>query len=188
MYDHDIAFLFYSKSNNNPLPGKGAGEKVPESKSHDFSKLANISKWRHKLSNFWIEPFELDGHVWSTVEHYYQASKFKHSNPTWYLSFSLDSKTTLSRNVAMAKAAGGKSGKYKGKQLRPTDIILDAGYFPDRSIQEMYRAQHAKFSQNSELKELLLATGRAMLLHHQRGSKPVLFETLMRVREELSIS
>jgi predicted NAD-dependent protein-ADP-ribosyltransferase YbiA (DUF1768 family) len=187
LYIPDIVFQFYAKSNPNALPGTGAGEKIPETEKIHFHKLTSFDNWRRKLSNFWNEPFMLDGHTWQSVEHYYQGSKFKNNNREFYLKFSLDSRSELSSDPVIAKAAGSKSGKFANRAaVRPPNISIDPDFFNHgRSEREMESAMFAKFSQNKNLKDMLLATRNAKLVHYQRGARPEVYQQLMRVRHKL---
>ena len=180
-YDENTVFVFYSKSTD-AAPGKGANEKIPDEKREMYADLDKIPDWRKKLSNFWVQPFYKQGFVWASVEHYYQASKFKMDHNEFYKQFSLDKGTALSKDPLLAKVTGGKDLKHK---YRPRDITIDEDFFPKRAQQEMFRAQHAKFTQNADLKQLLRATKKAKLMHYTRGGKLETFDGLMYIRDNL---
>ena len=185
LFDDDIVFQFYSKSNDKPLPGKGNGEKIPPNKVKDFSELSQIVSWRKKLSNFWDEnEMQIDGKKWKSVEHYYQASKFVEGNPEFYAQFSLDSGSELSKDVAMANAAGGKTGRLGAIVLRDKTIKMDKD-FEKNSEAIMEKAQYIKFSENQGLKNLLKLTGKAKLLYYRRAAEPEIFYSLMKIRNKL---
>lgn len=191
LYDGSATFRVYDKSDSKPLPGRGSGEDIGKFGLADYIELAKYPDWRRKLSDSWVQPFSLNNHKWSSVEHYYQASKFKSNHPEFYLSFSLDSNTDLSKDVNMAKAAAGPSGKYRGELLRPKEVTLDPDFFNGRDKKELYDAQYAKFSQHDEhdldknLKNLLLATKMAKLTSHRTGKPVQVSDELMFVRKKL---
>ena len=132
-------------------------------------------------------PFDLDNHKWNSVEHYYQGSKFKKNNPEFYLTFSLDSGSELSRDPVLAKAYGGKTGKFKGKRVRSKEIKVDPDFFgpAGRSEAEMEAAQKAKYSQSDEAKKVLMATKDAKLVHYSRGAPSIVFNDIMSIRSSL---
>jgi predicted NAD-dependent protein-ADP-ribosyltransferase YbiA (DUF1768 family) len=188
LYDTKTVFQFYYKSFDKPLPGHGVGEKIniSDEKNGMYKDLAKIKSWRKKLANEWEAPFKLDGHVWQTVEHYYQGSKFKKEHPDFYLKFSLDSGSDISKDPFVAHAVGEKSGTHA---LRPKEVSIDKDFFlptekdkPTRSEKEMESAVNAKFTQNPELLALLKATKNAKLQQFRRGLPPIVLYELMRVR------
>ena len=184
-FNEDIVFQFYSKSRD-MKPGKGAGEKISSEDLMKFSNLASMKNWRKTLSNFYEGKFKLDNMNWLSVEHFYHASKFKKSNPNFYKLFSLDSKSDISKLPAMAKGAGGKTGKFKGKQIRPKNIKIDEDFFSSGENEKaMYRGQMAKYKQNKEANDVLLETKDAKLQHFLRGQKPIVFYDTMKIREVL---
>lgn len=188
LYDEAVVFQFYDKSSGERLPGKGTGESIPKEAVRQFSNLHAIKDWRRKLDDFWVEPdktFVLDGHRWNSVEHYYQGSKFKESNPGFYLSFAVESGTELSKNPEMAKAAASSSGKFKGTLLRPVEVSIDPTFYGKRKEKELFDAICAKFTQIDELKLVLLETRNAKLMHYLKGKEPELAEQLVTVRDKI---
>jgi predicted NAD-dependent protein-ADP-ribosyltransferase YbiA (DUF1768 family) len=183
LWSEDTVFQFYYKSNSKPLPGKGTGEKIGQEGVKSYSNLASIQDWRKKLSNMWKSEFNLEGHRWASVEHYYQASKFKRENPQFYLSFSLDASNELSKDPLMANAVG-ETGKYEGNIERPKHIKQDKD-FQQRENVELKQALQAKFNQTEDLKNMLIQTKKAKLVHFRRGQAPETDTILMEIRAEL---
>lgn len=111
------------------------------------------------LSHFFASPFELDGVLWPTVEHFYQAQKAL--DPAYVLAIR-DSKTPARAKWLAAppdapRRVSKNSWFRKNKQMPRPDwhaVKLDI----------MRRADFAKFSQNLDLRQMLLATGNAELI------------------------
>ena len=183
LYNHQVVLMYYSKSKD-LYPGMGSGESIKKERKEDFKELSKIKDWRKKLSNFHIQPFTYDGLTWNSVEHLYQASKFRKNNPDFYKLFSIESGTEISKNPEMAKSAGSKSGKYKGQQLRPKNIFIDKDFF-DKDNKVMFNALYAKFSQNKDLLDVLKKTRNAKLIHFMRSNPYITMNDLMRVRQVL---
>ena len=195
LYDNSTVFRFYIKSADKPMPGKGAGEIIGPEGIMAYKELAKISDWRKKLTNVWLSEFVLDRHRWQSVEHYYQGSKYKSAHPEFYIKFSLDAPDSeFARDPLFAKEVGeSKTGMIKGIQYRPKNVKPDADFSiktkdnPEmtRGEMEMENAIRAKFTQNPDLKKLLLETKRAKLEHVVPKQQPVVFNHLMRIRREL---
>jgi predicted NAD-dependent protein-ADP-ribosyltransferase YbiA (DUF1768 family) len=187
LYKEDVVFQYYSKSAGNKFPGEGAGELLNKERKKEFIELSKIPDWRRKLSNFWESNLKLDGKTWKSVEHYYQGNKFKEKHPEFYEKFTVESTSDISKYPALAKAAGGPTGKYEGKRVRDEKIKIDEGFF-DKKDEVMTVAQEAKYEQNKDLADILLKTKDAKLMHFKRGSEPERQDILMKIRSELVTS
>jgi ribA/ribD-fused uncharacterized protein len=128
------------------------------------------------FSNFYRSPVMIDGKLWPTSEHYFQAMKFVG--------------TALVGQVrrAPSPAEAARLGRSREHPLRPD--------WEQVKEEVMYRAVLAKFSQHADLRAVLLATGDAVLVEHTENDsywgdggdgtgKNRLGHILMRVREEL---
>lgn len=128
-----------------------------------------------EFSNFSPHPIELDGEVWPTTEHYFQAMKFD------------DPK--LRKRIRTA--AGPGEAARKGRRF--PDLRDD---WEDVKEEVMMNALRAKFTQHDKCRRILLGTGDAELVEHTKNDvywadggdgsgKNRLGVLLMRLREEL---
>jgi predicted NAD-dependent protein-ADP-ribosyltransferase YbiA (DUF1768 family) len=185
LYNKDVVFVFHSKSLDSSKPGKAVGEEMDKDKRNEFTILSKIPTWRRKLDDSWNEaPFTVDGLRWASVEHYIQGAKFKKGFPDFYSQFSLDTPSDLSTDPELAKMVGDVS-KTKHKDLRPNKVKIDVDYNLGRDELERETAVEAKFTQNEDLKQLLVATKKAYLKKYIRRKPAIPDIILMKVRERL---
>ena len=91
----------------------------------------------------------------------------------------------MSLDVDMAKAAASKNGKYKKEQLRPKDIKIDDEFYKGIDEKLLEDSLYAKFSQNKDMKEVLVNTKQAKLMLYKQGTEPELSNILMIVRNRM---
>jgi len=182
LFNESVVFSFYSRAAKAPKPGMGDGERIPEAMKAQFVALAKIDEWRKKLDDTWDKAvLTIDGHRWSSVEHYVQGTKYKKGFPDVYLMFSLDSGTELSGDVKMVKPPA--KGPHKGLK---EGLRIDTDYALGRDEQEREAALKAKFIDNLDMKHLLASTGNALLMHKEGvGKEPVPDVALMRLRANI---
>ena len=96
----------------------------------------------------------------------------------------------MSKDIALARIAGGKTGKTKDNVLREKKIVVDPDFYEvgvnPRHREERFNALDAKFGQNLDLQQILKETKRAKLMRFIRGREPELDTLLMKIRRELS--
>src|SRR3954465_12411640 len=99
-----------------------------------------------EFSNFSPHPIEVDGKIWPTSEHYFQAQKF--------------AGTEHEEAVRQAKSPmiAARMGRSRERPLRPDWEVVKDDIMRDVLC--------AKFTQHSNLGSLLLHTGQAELIEH----------------------
>ena len=139
-------------------------------------KFYSVQELYGEFSNFAQYPIKIDGSVWPTSEHYFQAQKFDDET--------VRQKIRKTRNPGEA-ARLGRNRKFKLKRN-----------WDNTKINVMRKAVTAKFLQHAELKDMLLSTGDAKLIEHtvndnfwgdggDGSGKNMLGKILMAVRDEL---
>ena len=122
---------------------------------------ANIYFYYHTMpyyefTNFWADdPILIDGKVWPTTEHYYQAQKFigEHEG--------LQEKIrTMKTPGEVFKLAHTRTGTERAKIRKDWDQIL---------VDVMRKAVRAKFEQHPELMNVLKSTGKRLLVEHTKN-------------------
>ncbi|MEJ2610420.1 MAG: NADAR domain-containing protein [Candidatus Thiodiazotropha sp.] len=112
----------------------------------DVINFYSVSDEYGEFSNFAAYPIKLNGKVWPTSEHYFQAMKFESAS---------DQNEIRKAKTPMEAARKGRDRKRKLK--RNWESIKD---------NVMRDAVAAKFDQHNDLKQLLLSTKDRMLVEH----------------------
>jgi hypothetical protein len=182
LYDSSV-LMFYSNSAN-AKPGRGAGDIISKDRYSSFIELTKIRDWRRKLDDSWLDvenPFIINGNSYASVIHYYQGSKFRNGYPDFANEFSLNSKSEMSMDINLCKIA------VSNPKLKLKNIKVDDGFFSNhRNLEEIDLAIHAKFSQNEELKKILINTNKAKLIHYIGAKEPEVVINLMKLRLKLN--
>lgn len=102
-----------------------------------------------EFSNFAAFPIALEGRVWPTSEHYFQAQKF------------LDESYRESIRAEPSPMIAARMGRSRAHPIRPDWEAVKEDV--------MRAAVRAKFTQHAALRELLRGTGDAVLIEHTKN-------------------
>lgn len=129
------------------------------------------------FSNFSPHPVRMDGVLWPTSEHYFQAQKFE------------DAEQWDVIRLEASPMIAARMGRSRKKPLRQDWESVKVAIMRD--------AVRAKVSQHDDVRRILLSTGDAMIVEHTKNDsywgdggdgsgKNMLGCILMEVRDELS--
>jgi predicted NAD-dependent protein-ADP-ribosyltransferase YbiA (DUF1768 family) len=180
-YDDSIVIQIYNKSKHAKV-GEGSGESIkPELKiSKNVLELNNKKKypeWRKKLDNeFLVTNLKIDGINWTSVKHYMLASRF---NGVTDIISKFKKDGVYGSNIEEAQ-------KFYESQLAKKSIkstLINDEEFKKMEHTLLEKALYAKFTQNDELRELLLLTGNALITLFKPSKGAIPFVELMKVRK-----
>jgi hypothetical protein len=193
-FDKNTVFVYHIGSDTTRKPGKGMKETIQQNRIREFADLGlkENKEWRKMLDDDYFVEISVDGLRWASATHYIEASKFRKRNPKFYETFSITEgkgHEDYGHNIEYVKAADSKTGiwvdktdKSKIKKIRPDGIKKDPDYEDGRDQEEREKALYAKFSQNPDLKSILLLTKNAKLVKYIPKTEPDTDCILMKVR------
>jgi N-glycosidase YbiA len=111
------------------------------------------------LSHFWPSVITLDGEVWPTAEHYYQAQKSE--SEAYRAAIRAAATPARAKRLATAPDARGWVGRQSWFRANGKEPRAD---WNDVKLDIMRSVDWAKYSQNPDLAALLLGTGDAELI------------------------
>ena len=183
LYNDSIIIQIYNRSRDEKV-GNGTGESIlPELKTNknviELNKKKLYPDWRKKLDEDYIcKTLIIDGNNWSSVKHYILANRFSNITEI-YNKFLKDSE--VGNNLEAAQKLYDKTLKDKKIISR---LISNDEY--ESNLSKLYeKANYQKFTQDSDLKEILLLTD-TFLINIYKPKKGITPATeLMKVRQLL---
>ena len=157
-----------------PSPGDMKGDNMP-----GVVYYINLDEEVKELSNFSRHPVEVDGVLYMTSEHYFQAAKFFETEPEW-------AKAIASTRWPSEAFKMGKDRSHK----------IDPNWDTSSALYHMERVLFEKVKQHKVIYDKLLATGNAYIVERadwddiwgdgkNRVGKNQLGRLWMKVRNEL---
>ena len=180
-YDDSIIIQIYNKSKHEKV-GEGSGEFIkPEMKTLknilDLNNKKKYPEWRKKIDNdYLVSNLVIDGNSWASVKHYMLGSRFKEL-------VDLYGKFMKNGDVGVNTEEALKLYNSNIVKKSVKTVILNDEEFKKIESGLLEKALYAKFTQNDELREILLLTNNALIniFKQSKGVSPA--TELMRVRK-----